>query len=392
MKSKRIVLLTVSLLLYVGSSAQNFDELLSKKQTDCADISQNSGLYFVKYMQENKLDSATNLLQYWEDKCGRREPVFRAKVLLALQQYAFNDSLLTDGVLNNIFNYQNRDQMIKNANYQAYDDYRSYFGFTPPNQEFDKYTKELAAQLKNQFEENTIEYLLSEFYGENADTIFSKLQTKKYQDTKLAKDYHEVVEAYVKMYEAHISWITGVWIPTGKLAALGAHPELGFQTGIKHRKMNYDMTMTFKFVNTRNPYNATRPETGLVEPTNKFFGGHLGFDIGRDIWVHNQHELQLTGGIAFEGFDVFEADENLGYKNASANSYNFNIGLGYRYYLKHNLYLGLRAKYNVVDYTLSKVIDYTGHPITIQFIVGGVDNIYRNSNLKALKYKVRSNK
>lgn len=42
-----------------------------------------------------------------------REPIYRAKILLALKLNEFNDSLLTEGTLNNIFNYQNRMDMIK---------------------------------------------------------------------------------------------------------------------------------------------------------------------------------------------------------------------------------------------------------------------------------------
>lgn len=378
------------LLFAAGINAQNFDELLIEtKPLDCADISQNSGLFFVKYVEESKTDSAKSLLQYWESKCGQREPVFRAKILLALKLYEYNDSLLNEGVLKNIFNYRNRTGMVKYANYSAYDDYKSYFGYTPPNQVFDKFTKELATQLMDQYESNTMEYLWAEFYAKDQDTIFSKLQTKAYEDSKLSIEYHEEVDQYVKMYEGHLSWITGVWIPTGPLSIMGVHPELGYQAGIKHKKMNYDLTMTFKFLNTPNAYHATRPGSNSPDPTRHFFGGYIGFDIGRDIWVHNQHELQLTGGVAFDGFDALQEDQDNDLESASASSYNFNVGLGYRFYFKPHLYLGIRAKYNVVDYTLNNVVDYKGHPITIQFIIGGVNNVYRNSNLKALKYKVR---
>lgn len=102
---------------------QDFDNLMTKKQIDCSDISYNSGLYLIKYIGENKIDSAKNLLKYWESKCGMREPIFRAKILLALKSEKFKDSLLTEGSLNNIFNYQNRMDMIKYTNYYSYDNY-----------------------------------------------------------------------------------------------------------------------------------------------------------------------------------------------------------------------------------------------------------------------------
>lgn len=388
MKTLRLIALMI--LLSRISFGQDFDNLMSKKQIDCSDIAYNSGLYFIKYVQENNLDSAKYLLEYWETKCGIREPIYRAKILLALKNNEFNDSLFSEGTLNNIFNYQNRMDMIKYANYYSYDNYKSYYGFIPPGQEFDTYTKNLAKTLLKKYTPETIEYLIAEFYGENSDTIFSKIQTADYGQSTLIKEYEKTVETFVNMSEFHLSWITGVWIPTGDLKKLGTHPELGFQMGAKHKKMNYDLTISLKFINSPNDYYAKRKESGSqLELTNHFFGGYIGFDIGRDIYSKNGHELQLAGGIAFDGFDALEEDKDNDLKSASAWSYNFNFGLGYRYYLTNSFYLGLRAKYNVVDYSLNNVVDFTGHPITIQFIVGGVENVFRNNNLKALKYKLR---
>ena len=367
--------------------SQDFEHLLINKQVDCSDISYNSGLYFIKYMNENKLDSVSSLLDYWESKCGNREPIYRARLLLALKTGQFNDSLLADGVLFNIFNYQNRMDMIKYSNYYPYDDYKSYYGFIPPGQEFDNFTKELALGLKDNYKQESIEHLLTEFYSDNYDTIFSKIQTREYEETIIAEKYNEAVKKYVNLPEYHISWITGVWIPTGQLSKIGVHPELGFQVGMKHKRMNYDLTMAFKFIKSPNDYYAMRND--VMELTNHFFGGYIGLDVGWDIYVKDGHEIQVTGGVAFDGFDVFKEDKKNDLKAVSTSSYNFNAGIGYRYYFTDSFYLGIRAKYNVVDYTLNNIIDFTGNPITIQFIIGGVDNAFRNHNLRSLKYKLR---
>lgn len=381
-----IVLIFLSSFLF----GQDFDNILTKKQVDCPDVSYNCGLYFVKYMEENKLDSAKSLIQYWESKCGMREPIYRAKILLALKQNLFSNSLLAVGSLNNIFNYQNRMEMIKYSLYFSYDKNDSYFGYIPPGQEFDKYTQELAKTLMKQYNPNQIEYQLAEFYGENCDTIFSKIQTKAFENSALKTEYELEVNKYLNMSEFHVSWITGIWIPTGALIKIGSHPELGFQMGIKDKKMNYDLTMTFKFNNSPHYYYATRTKPGSVpELTNYFFGGHIGLDVGRDLFSYKGHELQLTGGIAFDGFDVLEEDVENDIESASTATYNFNIGIGYRYYITNTFYLGVRAKYNIVDYSLNKVINFTGNPITIQFLIGGLMNDVRNNNLKALKYKLR---
>lgn len=380
-----IALLTSSISIF----AQDFDNLMVKKQLDCSDISYNSALLFERYFTENKIDSAKSLLIYWQGKCGLREPVQRARLLIAIKENNFQDSLLTEDMLPFVFNYQNRMDMIKYNNYYSYDNYKPYYGYIPVGQEFDKFTKKSFGNLKSNFGTNKMEYLLCEFYSDNSDTIFSKIQASDYDNSLLSKEYKKTTDKYLNMNEFHMSWITGVWIPTGNIKKLGTHPELGFQFGSKNKKMNYDFIIALKFGNSANDYYARRSKNSNLELTDHFFGGQVGIDVGRDIFAKNAHEIQLTGGFALDGFDVFEENKDLGLESASTWTYNFSFGLGYRYYVTNGFYLGLRAKYNVVDYSLNNTIEFTGNPITIQFIIGGVNNVIRNDNLKALKYKLR---
>jgi hypothetical protein len=279
--------------------------------------------------------------------------------------------------------------MIKHNNFYHYDGYKSYYGFIPAGQEFDNFTRKEFENLKSEYDADKIEYLWCEFYSDNCDTIFPKLQSKRYETNSLNKEYDKAVEESLNMSEIHLAWITGIWIPTGRLKTLGIHPDFGFQMGSKHKKMNYDFTMTLKFGSSPNEYYARRTESSNLEATKHFFGGYIGFDVGRDIYTFKKHELQVIGGIAFDGFDALKENKDMDLKAASVGSYNFNMGIGYRYYINNGLYLGLKAKYNVVDYTLSNVIDFTGNTISIQFIIGGLANEIKNNNLKALKYKYR---
>ncbi|GAB1415562.1 hypothetical protein MASR2M117_09680 [Paludibacter sp.] len=387
---KKNILISIVTLFSLSLFAQDFDHLMTKKQIDCSDVSYNSSLIFIKYVNENKNDSAENILKYWEAKCGQREPIFRAKTLLALKTGQFNDTILSKGALNHIFNYIDRTNVIKNSNMYEYDNYKAYYGYIQPGQEFDNFTKLMASELKENYAPESIEYLITEFYSDNTDELLTKIQTNTYKETSLANNYYEVVKYYKKLPETHISWITGLWMPTGALRQVGMHPELGFQSGVKHNKMNYDLTMTFKFLNSPNQYYAKRPQNGTSpELTNHFFGGYIGLDIGRDILVFNGNELQLTGGIALDGFDALREDTNNNLKSASTFTYNMNFGVSYRYYITNEFYLGLRAKYNIADYSLSRVIDFTGNAITLQFIIGGVTNPNRSDNLQRLKYRLR---
>jgi len=200
--------------------------------------------------------------------------------------------------------------------------------------------------------------------------------------------YIKVVRKYHEMPKSNWALISGIWIPCGELKIMGKHPQIGFQFGFKHRKMNYDLSLIYSSEESRDYFYVHRPSVDTPELSHRFFGGYLGIDIGRDILYINNHELQITGGIAVEGIDVLEENKYEKLLPAFVWSYNFNIGLGYRYYFANSMYLGIKLKYNVVDYTLNKVIDYNGNTFTLHFMIGGMNNLYRNKALKKSEYKL----
>jgi len=352
------------------------------KPITCASSSAKMSSLYVEYMKGNYPLSTKSLLNQWEEKCGLCEPVYRAKILFALKTGTFNDSLFSTQSIEHIFNYQSRIKHLTSANTYWYDSKEAYYGYVPPGKDFDNYTRELAATLKLNYPEESTEYMLSEFYSTNSDSIFLKLQSPSCPKSALQKEYYTVVKKYRRKIEFHIAAITGIWIPTGKLAILGVHPEIGFQAGWKRMRMNYDFTVIMRFLDSPNNYYA---RIGYGDDarvlTNFFFGIYGGFDIGVDLFAKKGHEIQCVGGIAFDGIGVSA--------NRTALSYNFNVGLGYRYYIRNGFYVGLKAKYNIVNYTLDKLLDYTGNAVTVHFFVGGVNNRYRNNNLTALKYPLR---
>lgn len=121
--------------------------------------------------------------------------------------------------------------------------------------------------------------------------------------------------------------------------------------------------------------------------TNHFFGGYLGLDGGYDIWRTKHQELQLLVGIGGDGFDAIKEDKSKQLKPESTWSYNFNGGIGYRYYIKNSFYIGVKAKYNIVNYALNGVVGFTGNPITAGLVIGGLSNRTKRTALESLHYK-----
>ena len=382
-------LTTLLIALHFCAFGQNFDELMEKRQLSCSDVSYKSTKLFEEYYQNNDIDLAKKLLNYWEEKCEVSEPLLRAKILIAIHENRFFEGLLTDNGIIYILKYKDRMKIIEENQQKFYEYYQDYYDFVPVGKDFDTFTRKAFAELKKNFSSETTEYLLCDFYGGNDKDIFEKLQTNTYESSFLAKEYKARVNHYLELPEFHMSLLTGAWIPTGSLSVLGTHPELGFQMGWKKKKMNYDMVMSFRFLKSANEYMARRDKLEPFIPTKHFFSGHIGMEIGREIYAKGKNEIQIVGGLAFDGFDALKEDKKAGLKNASASSYNFNFGIAYRYYFKNNTYLGLRVKYNIVDYTLSKVVDFTGNPISLQLSIGWLENLIRKDALKSLEFKNR---
>ena len=137
--------------------------------------------------------------------------------------------------------------------------------------------------------------------------------------------------------------------------------------------MSYDITMCFRFLNSPQSYSVKRARSNnVVETTNHFFGGYIGIDVGRDLYTKSKNEVQLLGGFAYDGWDALKEGKTRNLRGETVSAYNFNLGLGYRRYLNNTTYIGLRAKYNMVNYTLNDVVDFTGNPVSITFVIGGL--------------------
>lgn len=385
----RITLIVIAICLSLNLRAQPGG--ISKSRPDlCAEIAYSSSVAFTGFMKDLQYDSAREVLQYWESKCGLREPVFRAEVILALATAGDVDSLVNKESLVFLRSFAHRFEMIRSRNFSDYDYNQAYFGFVPIGQEFDSFTIDFFEAVHSTHKPGTTAFLLCEAYRGNADTIYGAIQTEEYGETGLAREYYKLVNRYLRRPETNMALVAGIWVPTGGITRLGTHPDIGCQLGAKYRRINIDLTITFKFMRSQKPYYATRVRSDQsVVLTDKFFGGYFGIDGGYDIWRNGRQEVHALFGAGLDGFDAIEEDTIRQLKAESTWTYNFNFGVGYRFYIDNSAYIGLRAKYNIVDYSLRGVVDFTGNPITIQFVIGGLFNRVKRDALESLHYKWR---
>lgn len=371
---KRLLFL-LSLLFSFNAFSQNQDSTINQSpKVDYSYISSNCALLYQTYIEENKLDSASLIINYWESQLGESEPIFRAKVLLSLKEKGYlEDNLQTESSLNYINNYIDRVDIERTSNYIVYDDNKPYFGYIPISKEYDSFTKLKAIELKDKFKKKSLEYTICEFYGNNPDSLFVRLQDDSLKNKKLGKEYSKMLKRYLNEPYFVTNFSLGAWIPTGmSMKNFGIHPDLGFLFGVQINKMTYGLDMHMRFVDTPNSYLARRNKEDVdPEKTKRFFCTYIGFDVKRSLIKEKKVELKAMCGLGLDFLEVFPSDNDEEYNGTRITSYNFNFGLG-GIYKFNDLNLGVEAKYNIVDYTLGHHLDFKGNYFSLSLIVGGI--------------------
>lgn len=194
---------------------------------------------------------------------------------------------------------------------------------------------------------------------ENYNTIFLKdFQYRSYSSFSERSDFN-------------IGIITGIWIPTGKIEILGAHPQFGFFMGGKRCRFEYSLSVLGRFLAAADEY--TVKYEGVLYDTTGYFGWYLGMDFGYEIFYRKRNGFLLLAGVGWDAFrsEYIEEEEI----PVIRNSFNFNSGVGYRFYyreMESMSYIEVDFKYNFIDYNNPGGTDLAGNAVSVLFIWGNI--------------------
>lgn len=217
--------------------------------------------------------------------------------------------------------------------------------------------------------------------------LFSRGETMNNESfTTKAKELESFNDS-IKKTTFHWDVSIGTFIPTNNAKFLGVKPTLGASVGIIHKRMTYDFTFDIRFGRTNKEYQLANGEM-----TDYYFGGYMGIDVLGEVWSNNKNQILILGGIGLDVFDIvpgdyedpkwwevlFFGEESYKVKDGvSIFTPNINLGAMYRYYFKGKNYVGIRYRYNIVNYNSNKIrTNVTGnfHSITLSFGGGILGN------------------
>jgi|GEM_PF-1191422 len=366
------------------------EKMMTRRALSCDDIAYNAVCLIPNLYRNNRLDTLHALLNYTERNCGMYEFTFTLDVLLAIKDRNFREAIHNpykypngsapqqdeEFYKDNIISYLNtyREQADipahpgNNFNYIVMA-YRDYYGFI----------KSMASSLATTPGLSSTEKFLLNYYANPNDSTLKNLADSSLHGSKIQSAYAD----NQKDGGINIAAVSGVWIPTGQLKNLGTHPYLGFLLGGKWRRFTADMNLSISFLNASQAHTTKIYNDSLVT-VRDFTGFYFGIDAGYSIAQRKKSELDILGGIAYDGLEVWR-DPNANSNNNNStnnskylNSVNLNAGLGYKYYF-HTVrdskkltrgYLWLQAKYNYVDFHNNGGTPVSGNAITVSVLCG----------------------
>jgi len=363
------------------------DTLAEDEMTDCETIAYNSTSLIKYFYAVHDYDSIEIILNNWQSICGISEPIVRTRILFAILDNTFNETLYDSTIVDDVLNYIKRMDTTTTAD--LYRKYQNYFGYVPIREGYDYFTQCVADTLLQRIFYNPMELLFSELYSNVLVDPIKEIQLDTiYTNSKFSSYYYQRVDKLRKQTDLNLNFFTGMWIPFGNASLLGNHPLIGFQVGAHKQKMTYNLTLAFRLLKSKNEYTILRD--GNIETTDKFIGAYFGADMEREILKFRKNEFNFLAGIGYDGFSSVlvnteddRTDNDVGH---SIKSINTNFGLGYRHYTSKNAYFGLQCRYNFVNYKNTGGTNLTGDMLTFSLFFGGFFNQQKDYELNELRY------
>lgn len=253
---------------------------------------------------EGRPDSLLDLIYYWEESCGRAEPITRSLVLGAIWDGGFTEDLYEDEIIDFLIWYRDpaRDDFPRGEvdSDQASGGVASEADFVEGRERFDAFTRDLADQLLPHVANESLEQFFCLFYSGRHQAAWKLLAGDALRETYLKRVYEwELERISLERSPANLYFTAGYWMPSGNQTWAGNHPVVGVMIEQQGKPIFWRFSADLLIGRSKNVYTVDQPEySGRSDRFNVF---SLLAEGGFSPWKRGSYRLQLYagGGIDF---------------------------------------------------------------------------------------------
>jgi len=335
---------------------------------DCASASAVAYEEAPRYFRGDHPDSLYGLVLMWDTVCGPAEVIDRTRILGAIWDDAFDESIYGDDVLDGLITH---GEVLRSGPDQESDD---------PRERYDAFTQNLADQMLPHQEANSLELFFCLFYSGRIDEAWTLLQSPDLPSTYLGDAYYYEIESLtVSLPEVVIAVTGGWWSVRGDAAFVGDKPLPGVLVGMRGQEWLGRMVVDVRAGRADEPYWAS---TDLrAGRSDRYNATHVGLEVGRVYHPGDRVDLDLFGGVGANFHKPFAEDDHV---MVSAQA---SVGLGLRFVVgaNRNILVGVDTKYDWwTDPSAAGATPMGGEAWVVRLAVGLKLDQGRNSRLRAL--------
>lgn len=351
------------------------------------DCSREAIVYSKAYMEHfnrNEYELAEDVLYQWEQECGITEPIKRARILLWIQNDRFTLQAEPPALLEAAVEYSSRQDLLNIEHPEDrdlyYEDNMHYYGYIPPDREFDRFTHKVAEQLFAEQGQNDLAVSFLHLYAGTSKDFFTNLKHGSFTGSKLSEDYHYEVRKLKRIPEFNLGMGIGLWIPNGDLVTLGIKPVANLYAGLKFHNFTLNAIADIRFGKSKDPFEIAVLDT-LVQ-TRNHQGGYFGLQL-KQILV-KKSSLHF-GVIASAGIDIIDivGDQQFAGRQTFTSA-GFQAGVFAEYIFANRSRLTLIPGYQFISHHNYYGTAMNGNAYLLRLTYGLTENARRNQRLARL--------
>lgn len=363
-----ILLMAVFLMPATILPAQEVDmsQLVDGQRFSCEKIALSVTGLIPQFHSENATDTLFSLLSFWQHYCEGPEPLVRFRILYTIETNTFSDDWYPDNILTLLYDYE---QMVTAEGDLPY--YYDYFDreYVLLDEGFSPFTRALAGTLQQYTDLQPVERFFADFYAHEFKKAFRTLESGELKGTRIDSLYRARQHKILTTKRRYLGAYLGLWKPTGNLATLGNHPQIGFFSGSSHNRAVFGFNALLGFGSAANAYHVVTDNTLFT--SEHYLSLHIGVDGGLEIIKTMHNAVIMSVGLAYEGFEAFSVTQQENYGLSKfVGSFNLNFGLEYRFLSWDGSFFGLQAKYHFVNYRNRGGTDFSGNVATFGLVFG----------------------
>jgi len=378
---KKILVTLLFTICYIIDYGQikDVENLMTRRVLHCEDIHYNLSYLIPDYYQKKSVDTLNAILEFWHKQCGESEIYYRFKILFAIENRTFNESLYNEFIINYLESFKIRVENLK-RNVPNYG-YQIYYNYNTPRI-LDSISYTIAMDLIDHKENTTLENFFLQFYTNNPEVTINLLQNSQFNHTQIQQYYLKKKEKLKNQVKNHQELSFGAWIPQGKLSKLGIHPNLGVSLGFDYKNMFLNISAAIKFGKTANTYQVYKNDS--LWNTRHFLGANFGLDLGYQLPSSYRNKFYFLGGIAYDMFEALNVKVSDPVKDTitkNLGSLNLNLGFKYKHIRNNGNYFGFEMRYNFLNFKNPNGTELSGNVISVSAFIGFAGkSIFRKPN------------